>query len=196
MDMAEALRTTRYESGKSQESMAWELGVARRTVQNWESGKSEPTIGQAIQWFRAVNKSPIPYLLQIVMPAFDRISGSDSEEKLRDALLLLVEELPAEGVRQLLYLFYGDHGSSPRAVMQLVTAHLQTPMKDRVTHAGVITHNYELAKKKGTIARPDHIQPDLAFLKQAIRAGEDAVVKDAAEYHVDGREESTDRHTE
>ncbi len=182
MEIAEALRIARYESGKSQETMAFELGVARRTVQNWESGKSEPTVGQAIRWFQILGKSPIPFLLQTVIPAFDHITSDVEEEKLREAMLLLVNEIPIEGIRQLLYLFYGDHGSSPRAIMQLVTAHLQTPMKDRVTQARVITHNYELAFRKGTIARPDHILPDLQYLKNAIDAGEDAVLKDAKEY--------------
>lgn len=184
MEVAEALRIARNESGISQEDMAFDLGVSRRTIQNWESGKSEPTVGQAIRWFQLTGKSPIPFLLQVVLPEFDHISSADEEEELREAMRALVDEIPAEGMRQLLYLFYGDHGSSPRAVMQLVTAHLQTPMKDRVTHAGVITHNYELALKKGNLARPDHIQPDLPFLKNAIAAGEEAVMKDASEYSI------------
>lgn len=184
MEIAEALRIARNESGKSQEAMAFELGVARRTIQNWESGKSEPTIGQTIRWFQLVDKSPIPFLLQTVIPSFDRISGNDSEEKIREAMWTLVDELPEEGIRQLLYLFYGDHGSSPRAVLQLITAHLQTPMKDRVTQAGVIVHNYEMAARKGTIARPDHIKPDEEFLKKAIKAGEEAVLRDAKEYTI------------
>lgn len=184
MEVAEALRLARNEVGISQEEMAYKLGVARRTVQNWESGKSEPTIGQAILWFQILGKSPIPFLLQVVIPTFDHISGEDSDHKLRDAMLMLVNVLPPEGIRQLLYLYYGDHGSSPRAVMQLVTAHLQTPMKDRVMQAKVITHNYEMAQKKGMVARSDHVQPDLQFLKDAIVAGEDAVLKDEEEYSI------------
>ena len=182
MEVAEALRLARNEVGLSQEEIAFRLGVARRTVQNWESGRSEPTIGQAMEWFQILGKSPIPFLLQVLIPCFEHISGEDEDEKLREAMHHLVDELPPEGVRQLLYFFYGDHGSSPRALLQLVTAHLQTPMKDRVTQARVIAHNYEIAKKKGMVARPDHIQPDLAFLKDAIEAGEDAFLRDAEEY--------------
>lgn len=184
MELSEALRTARNQAGRSQEAMAFDLGVARRTIQNWEGGRSEPTIGQAVRWFQLLDKNPIPYLLQVVLPALDHLSGDDSDEKLREAMHLLINELPPDGIRQILYLFYGDHGSSPRAVMQLVTAHLQTPMKDRVTQAGVITHNYEIAKRKGNLSRPDHIQPDLPFLKAAIAAGEEAILRDAGEYSV------------
>ena len=182
MEISEALRTVRNESGVSQEAIAFELGVARRTVQNWECGKSEPTIQQAIEWFSILGKSPIPYLLQIGIPSMERLKREDNDEKLRKAMHLLVDELPSEGMRELLYLFYGDHGSSPRAVLQLVTAHLQTPMKDRVTQAKVITHNYEIASKKEQVARPDHVQPDLEYLKKAIAAGEEAVIRDETEY--------------
>lgn len=182
MEVAEALRLARNEAGLSQEEMAYQLGVARRTIQNWELGKSEPSIGQAIRWFQILSKSPIPFLLQIAIPTFENISSEDSDSKLREAMRLLIEELPPEAIRQLMYLFYGDHGSSPRAVLQLITAHLQTPMKDRVIQAKVITHNYEIARKKGALAREDHIQPDLEFLKSAIESGEEAVLKDAEEY--------------
>lgn len=182
MEIAEALRQTRNESGKSQEYMAFELGVSRRTIQHWESGVSEPATGQLMDWFKLVNKNPIPYLLQKNYPEMYKISGKDDDQKIRSSLVTLISELPAEGIRQLLYLFYGDHGSSPRAVMQLITAHLQAPMQDRVTQAKVILHNYEMAKKKGKLARPDHIQPDLEFLKEAIAAGEEAVINDKTEY--------------
>ena len=184
MTIAESLRQTRYEAGKSQEFMAYELDVSRRTVQNWESAVSEPTIGQAIDWFKLCGKNPIPYILQYAYPNTDRISEKDSDEKLRAALLDLVKEMPPEAVRQIMYLFFGDHGSSPRAVMQLVTAHLQTPMKDRLTQAEVITKNYEIAKKKGTVARPNHIQPDVEYLRKAIATAEAAVLENAEEYSV------------
>ena len=179
MTIAEALRLTRNESGKSQEYMAFELGVTRKTILNWVS---EPTIGQAVTWFKLTGKSPIPYLLQHVFPQMEKISSKDSDEKILAALLELINELPPEGVRQLMYLFYGDHGSSPRAVLQMVTAHLQTPMKDRISHGQLIATNYEIAQRTGTLARPDHIQPDLSYLKSAIESGKTAVENNTKEY--------------
>lgn len=182
MELNTILRTTRYEAGRSQESMALDLGVARRTIQNWESGVSEPSLRQTIEWFQALDKSPIPFLLQHVFPMMDNISSKDDMTKIRKALNLVLNSLPDESLRQVLYVLYGDHGSSPRAVLNMVTAHLQTPMKDRLLQAEIIYKNYELAKKKGTLARPDHIQPDVEFLKSAIAAGEKAYLTDNKEY--------------
>lgn len=182
MTIAEALRITRNEAGKSQEFMAFEIGVSRRTILNWERGVSEPSIGQAITWFKLINKNPIPYLLQIIYPKMDKISHTDSDDKILISLLEIINELPSDGVRQLLYLLFGDHGSSPRAVLQMITAHLQTPMKDRIAHGQLISTNYEIAQKTGTLARPEHIQPDLDYLNAAITTAKTAVENNAKEY--------------
>lgn len=178
MTMAEALRRTRNESGKSQEFMAFEVGVTRRTISNWETGVSEPSVSQAIKWFKLTEKNPIPYLLQGIYPEMDKISANDEDAKILAALMQLINDLPAEGVRQLMYLFFGDHESKPRAVLQMVTAHLQTPLKDRISHAQLIATDYEIAKKTGTIARPDHVQPDFECLTDAIDEAKRRVTHD------------------
>lgn len=182
MTISEALRITRNESGKSQEFMAFELGVTRRTILNWENGVSEPSVSQAISWFKLVDKNPIPYLLQTVYPSMDKISHKDDDTRILTALMQLINDLPTEGVRQLMYLFFGDHGSSPRAVLNMVTAHLQTPMKDRIAQGQLIATNYEIAEKTGTLSRPDHIQPDFEFFLTAIDSAKSAVEKNAKEY--------------
>lgn len=182
MTIAEALRTTRYDSGKSQEFMAFELGVTRKTIQNWENGVSEPSVSQAMTWFKLLHKNPIPYLLQISYPEMDKISSKDKDAKILASLMQLINDLPAEGVRQLMYLFFGNHGSSPRAVLQMITAHLQTPMKDRIAHGQLVATNYELAAKTDNLAHPQHVQPDLNYLLSAIETAKEAVAKRASEY--------------
>ncbi len=181
MTIAEALRITRNESCRSQEYMSYELGVTRRTIQNWESGVSEPTVSQAIHWFKLVDKNPIPFLLQSVYPDMDKISHKDDDARILTALMQLINDMPAEGVRQLMYLFFGNHDSSPRAVLQMVTAHLHTPMKDRIAHGQLVATDYEIAKRTGTMTHPEHIQPDLDCLKAAIKDAMDTVEKRAKE---------------
>lgn len=170
MTIAETLRSTRNEAGRSQEYMAFELGVTRRTILNWENGVSEPSVGQTINWFKLVNKNPIPYLLQVTYPDMDKISSKDNDAKILTALMQLINDLPAEGVRQLMYLFFGNHGSSPRAVLQMINAHLQTPMRDRIVHGQLIATDYEIARRTGTLAQPDHIKPNMEYLNACIEA--------------------------
>lgn len=186
MTIAEALRSTRNESGLSQEFMAFELGVTRRTILNWETGVSEPTVGQTVKWIKLTGKNPIPYLLQYTYPDMDKISPKDKDAKILAALMQLINDLPAEGVRQLMYLFFGNHGSSPRAILQMITAHLQTPMKDRIAHGQLVATNYEIAKRTGTLANPDNVQPDFEYLNVAIATAKTAVEKNAKEYSTTG----------
>lgn len=211
--------TSRKEAGKSQEYMALELNVARKTVQNWEKGVTSPTIHQAKLWFAALGSSPIPYLVQELYSGTESMDGllldagvgrsskvssgkansrdqnggkKDSYGRYgqktgltdREKLKLLIDTLPEEGISQLLYLISGDHGSSPRAVLQLITAHLQTPMRDRVTQAGVIIKNYEIAHKKNLLSNKDQVQPNMKLLHKAWERGEQAVMEDEDSYNM------------
>lgn len=180
--LAQMLMLSRNESGVSQEKVAMELGIAKKTVQNWERGISAPTLPQAINWFRVMNVAAMPYLLQFIFPDMVGTSGKDDDEKLRKNLISVLESLPSEGVRQLMYMFYGDHGSSPRATVNLMTAHLQTPLRDRYTHAAMIMNDYKLSSDKQQTARPDHIQPDIPFLEKSLSAAREAVVNNKENY--------------
>ena len=182
--LSRMLGIARTKAGKSQEYMAYELSVARKTVQNWEKGVTSPSFEQVVGWFTILTVNPLPYLIQFVFPDMDNISAKDSDDKIRKSLITLINNLPAESVRQLMFMFYGDHGSSSRGIINLMTAHLQTPLRDRVTQAGVIVRNYEFAKRKGDITSDKHIQPDVDFLKKAIASGEDAVIRGLDEYNV------------
>lgn len=180
--LALILGKTRIEAKRSQEYMALEMGVSRKTIQNWENGVTSPTFEQVIGWFQVVNICALPYLLEYVFPDMEGISSSDEDKKIRDSLIKIIENLPMEGVRQLMYLFYGDHGSSSRAMMNLVTAYLQTPLRDRVTQANLIVKNYELEKRMGCLSGERHVKPNMEFLTEAIRRGEEAVVNNNMTY--------------
>lgn len=185
MKIMDALRDSRAIRGKSQEYMAFELGIARKTVQNWERGISEPSVGQALMWFKVLNVNPLPYFINIVYPEVKNEKTEHEERMLRDSLRTLLSVIPEEGLRQLLYLFYGEHGSSPRAVLNMVIAHLQTPMKDRVTNGTVIVKNYNLAVRKSMLTSQENIQPNLDIINRAIELGEEAAVRDESAYVFD-----------
>jgi len=176
------LRESRYLTNKSQEYMALELGVARKTIRNWENGISAPDANQAIEWFRILGVSPLPYFLQLLFPDMEKPNSDVDEAKLRKALITLIENLPMEGVRELLFLFYGEHGSSPRAVLNMLTAHLHTPMRDRVMVGSIVAKNYSIAEKKGQLVTEEQIKPDMEFLYEAVRRGEEAYLKDKNGY--------------
>lgn len=180
--LSRILMLSRAESGLSQEKVALELGIAKRTVQNWERGISAPTLPQAIQWFKILKVAAMPYFLQFMFPDIEGIGPKDDDSKIRKELINLIEVLPAEGVRQLMYLFYGNHGSSPRGTMNMLTAHLQTTLKDRYNHACMILNDYKLLNDKIETTRPDHVQPNIASLEASIAQSRTAILQNQNNY--------------
>lgn len=173
---------SRADAGVSQEYMALGLGISKKTVQNWEKGTSSPSFFQGLEWFNLLGINPMPYFYEFIYPGALGQSNmgrsiDTNDEQVSKFLALLIEEMPMEERRALLYLLYGNHGSSPYAVLQMLLAHLQSPMKDRVSHAASIVQDYEIAKELGNITRPDNIQPRIDFLKSAVAHGRNAAVK-------------------
>lgn len=176
---------SRAEAAKTQEYMALELGVARKTIQNWEKGVSAPSFFQGTEWFRALGLNPMPYYLSFLFPeGVDEIKPKDSDAEIEKALLLVIRQLDSIDKRRLLYLLYGNHGSSPKAVLNLINAHLQTPMKDRIVQAITIANNYEIENELGEIVKSDHIQPDMELLHKSIDNARDAIVNKQDGYSV------------
>lgn len=169
---------SRADAGVSQEYMANELGISRKTVQNWERGVSAPTLFQGSEWFRALGVNPLPYYFSYVFPDdIDGIKAEDDDSRIDDALNDILPQLTKDDKRRLLYILYGDHGSSPTAVLNLVNAHLQTPLNDRIMQANAILSNYELEAELGNIVHAGHVKPDTELLHKAIAEAKSSVIK-------------------
>lgn len=180
--LARILMLSRAESGLSQEKVALELGIAKKTVQNWEKGMSTPTLPQAIAWFRVMKVAAMPYFIQFMFPEMEGIKSQHSDDEIRGNLVKMMETLPNEGIRQLMFLFYGNHGSSPRAVMNMMNAYLQTPLKDRYQVDTMIYNNYELAENMQKLTQPNNIKPDTKLMKLAVEKEHDAIVNNEDSY--------------
>ena len=169
---------SRADAGVSQEFLANELGISRKTVQNWERGVSAPTLFQGTEWFRALGVNPLPYYLGYIFPdSFDGIKAEDDDEKIESALMELIPELSKADKRRLLFVLYANHGSSPTAILNLMNAHLQTPLNDRIMQANNILSNYELEKELGNIVHKNHVQPDTELLRNAITEAKSTAIK-------------------
>lgn len=181
---AEMLRKSRADSGLSQKEVAKRLGISRTTVQNWESGYSCPTQLEGFLWFRALGLQPLPYYLGILYPEFEQIDHTADDDHVEAALLRLISGLPIEAKKKLLYCAYGNHGSNPLAVLELVTAHLQTPLRARLSVAEVIRSHYEVAQAVGTLAQPEYIHPNIDLLNSAYLQGKAAVMRGEQGYTI------------
>jgi len=177
------LFASRKKAHKSQEYMAEQLDVARKTIQNWEKGTSSPSLFQGIEWFRVLGMNPLPYLLKYEYPSQMAVTGlNDSDAKIDVAFNHMIKELSITEKRILLYLFYGDHGGSPSLMLQLLLAYFHTPLRSRVTSAYVILANYKLEKEMDNILCPGNILPNEKMLEEGIITAQQAVSKNETWY--------------
>ena len=174
---AAMFRRSREIGGKSQEYMAKALGVSKKTVQNWEQGLSCPSQITGLHWFKVLDLQPMPFYLNLIYPeVFTDLRRSEDDKRIEDAIALIVQGLPIESKKKLLYLLCGDHGSSVIGMIELINTHLQTPLRDRVSVAQSAATNYEIALACGKVRQPEHIQPNMELLYRSIGNGKQAVI--------------------
>lgn len=186
--VAAIFQRSRYESGKSQEYMAMGIGVSKKTVQNWENGTSVPSILQAEAWFRLLDINPLQFYLEAMLPQDHGLQRED-EEDIDEELRERISQLPLQAKQVLLYLFNGQHGSSPYGILQMLAAHLQVPLKDRVLGANVVMQCYEMESQLGNLVHPEAVQPDMEFLKDCICTGKHSVEKNDRTYYPEKQDE-------
>ena len=183
------LTKSRQKSNVSQEHMAAELGVSRRTIQNWEMGNSCPTFFQVIEWFRVLGQNPASYYREFLYPeAFKDLEPSDDDDRISDALQIVFNNLSIAEKRTLLYLFHSDHGSSTLAILQMLLAHLHTDMKSRVLVGRMILESFEMSEKRDELVNTDCIMPDLDIFQQAIEKCKQAAIKRESGYSAELQE--------
>lgn len=173
---AHMLWKSRTDVGMSQEYMAEQVGVSKKTIWNWENGVSVPDLYQGIQWFNALNTNPMKYYYGYVFEELDGIDCTITDNEVDIALEKVLSVLTATEKRRLLFLLYGQHGSSPDAILNLVNAYLQCPIKDRIIQAATTLTTYRLEESMNAIVCPNNIKPNVETLDKAIVACANSVM--------------------
>jgi len=176
---AQLWSSSRYQAGVSQEYMAMEMGVSKKTIQNWEKGISSPSLFQGFEWFNILGLNPLHYYLQFLHP--DLFIGNNDDE-IKASLIAFVENCTPAEREQLLYTIAGVHGSDWYGLLQMFTAHCHTTMQSRVAAAHIILNNYKIEQAQGKLLCEDIAAPDIELLENAVLKGMLAAKDGAAGY--------------
>lgn len=170
-------RQSREDGGKSQSEMAKALGVSKKTIQNWEQGISCPNQLQGFMWFSVLGLQPLPYYLELLY--------DDEERKDLDSYLFtVIKAFPKDTKEKILYILSGEHGSSPRAVVEMVDAHLHTPLQSRYGTAWTVINNYDMSERTNVLINMDKAVPDMDFLKLATQKAMESIIKKDTMYTI------------
>ena len=168
-------RTSREDAGKSQDYMAKALGVSKKTVQNWENGTSAPNQLKGFEWFHVLGLQPLPYYLRVLFP--EQFKDIQDDKNVESALIACIKSASPEFKRKLLYMLAGKHGSSPIGIVELITAHLHTPLRNRLNIAENVKTNYEIAERKNELILPEHVPANINALSKAIVAAKESIIR-------------------
>lgn len=171
----------RVKAGKSQEFISGELGVSKKTIQNWEKGISQPSFFQSIEWFRVLGDNPFPYYLEYY---YGKPNDKPTDQDVEKEWVELTNILPTWVKRAILFIFFGRHGSSPFSLVHLTLAHIHAPLSSRVVNATIIKHNYEMAFAKDEHTCKENILPNIEMLDKAINEGRVASINDEYGYTI------------
>lgn len=175
-------RRSREDAGKSQEYVAQKLGVSKRTVQNWEGGLSSPNQEFTFEWFEVLGLQPLPYYLELLYGKDEYVKPTSTDKEIENALIDRIKSCSPSEQRKMLFMLSGDHGSSASGILEMVTAHLHVPLKDRLNVAQDVILNYEIAKAQNKLIRTDHILPNINILKMSFDNAYDAVINNLSKY--------------
>ena len=175
------LSTYRVRAGLSQNNVARRAGVSQKTIDNWESGKSGPTIPQLSRLLRALHVSSFQLAYDLRHPQ-NPISAAKEEDAIRMEFHALFDTASAKEMEQLIFLKAGDHGGDYWAALQLAVAQMQCSMGDRYKTAKQIADSYDFAVQAGHLSGPNGPQPDLNVLTEASSMAKEAAINGRKKY--------------
>lgn len=176
---AHVIRQARADAGLSQIEVSDMIGVSRSTIQKWEDGSATPSLEKFLDYLEKIQRPSIPYMLYLSDPEHYEKATVGSA---RATLLDLVNNLGDETIKKLFFVCFANHGSDAFAILDMVVADLQTPLRARINVAHEVMVNYEIARRHGDTSRGSNTYPDISNLNHAIESGVEAVISHRDSY--------------
>lgn len=162
-------------------------GIDERRVKRFEEGNDAPRVPEFFAALDAIGVPAFPLLLEYIHPSeySNREPGADAT---RARVAHYVQSVATERlVRQLDYLFVGQHGSNLEPQMQLITLINHLPLAYRVIICKQALAFWELATLRGETINPADVMPDVELLRATLVKAEAAVAKQQQAYNAASR---------
>lgn len=186
---AELVKGIREASGDSVAEIAEKWDVDERTYRKYERGTGQPGV---IDFCYAMGKMDIPILrpiLEFLHP--DIFTGeTDDVEQMRERLIFyFVNVAPERVIRQVFYNMLGQVSDNVAPQLEMVNVIQKLPLFDRVMLVKLALSLYDMAEYRGELLDNGPVQPDIAALKSACDAAEEACRQMKEIYHANATPE-------
>lgn len=184
--LGEILKEDRESKGISRDKLASKTGFSSATIKNWEHGYSSPDIPELVTFYKEIGMNPSKAINAIIYPDMDGLTGADDDESVDKAFNAMFGDLSITEKRHLLFMKSSYHGSDWMSLLQMITAHLHTPLAARYAVAQLIATHYKLTEATGSIVCEDNIRPNMDLLEKAIEMGQKAAFDGLNAYTIGG----------
>ena len=175
------LAKARVNAGFSQQHIADITGKNRRTIAGWESGSTSPTLDNVLEYFEAIKVNPHSYLIEYIYP---KNTGYNTVSEKRELIKKQIDSMSDKGIEDLYLLLSGKNGSSAYCYMQLCVANAQTPLRDRLMVATMVTNNWKLNNTKHTLVCGEEATVDIDALDGAVYSATESVLENMPSYKI------------
>lgn len=176
---------SRAEGKKSQEYMAYSVGVSKKTIQNWENGKSSPDLFQSAKWFEALGLNPIAYYLEYLYPDMYRnLKNSKGSKELDSILIELLKAIDDNEKANLVFILLGKHGGSVAGILEMMNCFCHLGLFERSVIAESIVNSFKLREATDALVCKDDKMPVFEILDTAIKSAKVSLIEGKEGYTI------------
>lgn len=189
--VAQFIKSLRHDAGMTREQLISKADFSVTSLRRWESGESTPSIAQLMEIIDITGQNLDHALLKFRHPDLYESAADASDEEINKLFDEYVSTMSIRDKRHILFAVSSRHGGDRHALMELVSAYLQSPMAARYAIALLIESQYNLSVANNAIQCPNNIQPDMKLLHDAIEGSKDAAMHGLTGYSLQsqGRKE-------
>lgn len=164
--VAKLILDTRQDAGISQEELADELHIGKKTLHMWETNQTQPDIWEVTEIFRYCGQDAFRPLYGILYPAACNV-GAPLMSRKRAELIEHFRRASREDVRQTAFGILAPHGGSWHNMLHKYAAYQLLPPLIRETVGKQIFKMYQLASVQGRLVCTEagFPAPDLELLE-------------------------------
>jgi len=181
---ADILLDLRTKAKLSKAKMADLLNITERTYTRYENGESSPPLEDFLEMLHAIDAPALPTVLRHLYPDnYDGGVPKESSTIARNALAnYILHDASDRDIRQLLYIYQADHGSSFESQLQLFCAIDHLPMDVKLLFAKFALNAWEIESDRGGLINTDDAMPDMELLRAAVIRAQKAVTEGRSHY--------------
>ena len=180
------LSKCRAKANLSRREMSEKIGFSESTIKAWENGDGSPTLSVMLTWFDATGCNMFRSLLNFLwQDTFAALSANSSDDDLRKALSLYINEIAGElEVQRLYYIVFQGSSQDWTDLLELYCSYAHLTLLKRHHVVEMIHMAYDICTANHTAKSFPFEDPEHVLVQSAISAAKKSIMNNNSGYMV------------